>query len=69
VAEEPATDARVMPELRGQTLRQALAVLAPLGAAVKVQGRGRVKDQMPAPGEAMAAEPTVRLTLAGAAAR
>jgi cell division protein FtsI (penicillin-binding protein 3) len=69
VVEEPATDARVMPELRGQTLRQALAVLAPLGAAVKVQGRGRVKDQMPAPGEAMAAEPTVRLTLAGAAAR
>ena len=68
-AEEPAGDGRVMPELRGQSLRQALAALAPLGAAVKVQGRGRVKDQTPAPGEAMDPEATVRLTLAGAAAR
>jgi len=69
VAEEPAGDGRVMPELRGQSLRQALAALAPLGAAVKVQGRGRVKDQTPAPGETMDPEATVRLTLAGAAAR
>jgi cell division protein FtsI (penicillin-binding protein 3) len=68
-AEEAGPDARVMPELRGQSLRQALAALAPLGAAVKVQGRGRVKDQTPAPGEAVAPEATVRLTLAGAAAR
>ncbi|HEX9822074.1 MAG TPA: penicillin-binding transpeptidase domain-containing protein, partial [Methylomirabilota bacterium] len=69
VAEEPAGDGRVMPELRGQSLRQALAALAPLGAAVKVQGRGRVQEQTPAPGETMDPEATVRLTLAGAAAR
>jgi cell division protein FtsI (penicillin-binding protein 3) len=67
-AGEPA-DGRVMPELRGQTLRQALAALAPLGAAVKVQGRGRVKEQNPAPGEAMDPAATVRLTLAGATVR
>jgi cell division protein FtsI (penicillin-binding protein 3) len=67
-AGEPA-DGRVMPELRGQTLRQALAALARLGAAVKVQGRGRVKEQNPAPGEAMDPAATVRLTLAGATVR
>jgi cell division protein FtsI (penicillin-binding protein 3) len=68
-AAEPVGDGRVMPELRGQTLRQALAVLAPLGASVKVEGRGFVKDQTPAPGEAVDAKATVRLTLAAAAAR
>jgi cell division protein FtsI (penicillin-binding protein 3) len=68
-AAEPVGDGRVMPELRGQSLRQALAALAPLGAAVKVHGRGRVKEQTPAPGETMEPEATVRLTLAGAAAR
>ena len=68
-AAEAAVDERVMPELRGQTLRQALAALAPLGAVVKVEGRGRVKEQTPAPGEAVDAAATVRLTLAGAAAR
>ncbi|HEU4366693.1 MAG TPA: penicillin-binding protein [Methylomirabilota bacterium] len=68
VAEEPA-DTGLMPELRGQTLRQALAILAPLGAVVKVQGRGRVKDQTPAPGESMDPTVAVRLTLAGAGAR
>ena len=68
-AGEPAADDRAMPELRGRTLRDALAALAPLGAAVKVEGRGRVKAQTPAPGEAVDPEATVRLTLAGAAAR
>ncbi|HEU5321144.1 MAG TPA: penicillin-binding transpeptidase domain-containing protein [Methylomirabilota bacterium] len=67
-AAEPAAG-RTMPELRGRTLREALAALAPLGAAVKVQGRGLVKDQTPAPGEAVESEAVVRLTLAGAVAR
>jgi cell division protein FtsI (penicillin-binding protein 3) len=66
-AADAAVDERVMPELRGQTLRQALAALAPLGASVKIEGRGRVKDQTPAPGEAVDAAATVRLTLAAAA--
>jgi cell division protein FtsI (penicillin-binding protein 3) len=68
-AAAPAAEDRTMPELRGRTLREALAALAPLGAAVKVQGRGLVKDQTPAPGEAVESEAVVRLTLAGAAAR
>jgi cell division protein FtsI (penicillin-binding protein 3) len=68
-AAEAAVEGRTMPELRGRTLREALAALAPLGAAVKVQGRGLVKDQTPAPGEAVESEAVVRLTLAGAAAR
>jgi cell division protein FtsI (penicillin-binding protein 3) len=68
-AAEPVGDGRLMPELRGQTLRQALAALAPLGASVKVEGRGFVKDQTPAPGEAVDLKATVRLTLTGAAAR
>jgi cell division protein FtsI (penicillin-binding protein 3) len=66
---EPAGDDRVMPELRGQSLREALAALAPLGTAVKVQGRGRVKEQTPAPGETVDPEATVRLLLAGAVPR
>jgi cell division protein FtsI (penicillin-binding protein 3) len=67
--DEPALDARLMPELHGRTLRQALAALAPLGVAVKVDGRGRVKEQSPAPGEEVGAQATVRLVLTAAAAR
>jgi len=59
----------VMPELRGRTLRQALATLAPLGVAVHLDGRGRVVEQSPAPGAPVEAETSVRLTLVGAAAR
>jgi cell division protein FtsI (penicillin-binding protein 3) len=66
---EPGSDARVMPELRGRTLRHALATLAPLGVGVKVDGRGLVVAQAPAPGVALPAETGVRLTLASAAAR
>jgi cell division protein FtsI (penicillin-binding protein 3) len=66
---EPGSDARVMPELRGRTLRNALAALAPLGVGVKVDGRGLVVAQAPAPGAALPAETGVRLTLASAAAR
>jgi cell division protein FtsI (penicillin-binding protein 3) len=69
-AAEPALEGRVMPDLRGQTLRQALAALAPLDVAVKVAGKGRVvADQAPPPGEALDGPVGVRLTLAGAAAR
>jgi len=66
---EPGSDARVMPELRGRTLRHALATLAPLGVGVKVDGRGLVVAQAPAPGVALPAETGVRLTLASATAR
>jgi cell division protein FtsI (penicillin-binding protein 3) len=70
VAAEPALEGRVMPDLRGQTLRQALATLAPLDVAVKVAGKGRVViEQAPSPGETLEGEAGVRLTLAGAGAR
>jgi cell division protein FtsI (penicillin-binding protein 3) len=63
-------DARIMPDLRGHTLRQALALLAPLGVAVKVAGRGRrVVEQAPPPGETLDVEAGVRLTLTGTAAK
>ena len=66
---EPGSDGRVMPELRGRTLRHALATLAPLGVGVKVDGRGLVVAQAPAPGVALPAETGVRLTLASSASR
>jgi cell division protein FtsI (penicillin-binding protein 3) len=70
VAAAEAHDERMMPDLRGQTLRRALATLAPLDVAVKVAGRGRVvTEQAPPPGEALEGQVGVRLTLAGAAAR
>jgi cell division protein FtsI (penicillin-binding protein 3) len=68
-AAEPGSDARVMPELRGRTLRHALATLAPLGVGVKVDGSGLVVAQAPAPGVALPAETGVRLTLASATPR
>jgi cell division protein FtsI (penicillin-binding protein 3) len=69
-AAEAASDGRIMPDLRGRPLRQALATLAPMGVAVKLTGRGgRVAEQTPAPGETLEAEAGVRLTLAGGAPR
>jgi cell division protein FtsI (penicillin-binding protein 3) len=68
-AAEPAIDERLMPDLRGTTLRQALATLAPLGVSVKVAGRGRVVEQTPAAGETLGLEAGVRLTLTSTAAR
>jgi cell division protein FtsI (penicillin-binding protein 3) len=68
-AAEPTIDERLMPDLRGTTLRQALATLAPLGVSVKVTGRGRVIEQTPAAGETLGVEAGVRLTLASTAAR
>ena len=67
---EPFADReRVVPDLRGRTLRQALAMLAPLGVAVRLEGGGRVVAQTPAPGAPVELETSVRLTLAGPAAR
>jgi len=69
-AAEAAGDTRIMPDLRGQPLRQALAALAPMGVAVKLAGRGgRVAEQTPSPGETLEAEAGVRLTLVGGAPR
>jgi cell division protein FtsI (penicillin-binding protein 3) len=68
-AAEPTIDERLMPDLRGTTLRQALATLAPLGVSVKVAGRGRVVEQTPAAGETLGLEAGVRLTLTSTAAR
>jgi cell division protein FtsI (penicillin-binding protein 3) len=61
-AEDPAGAGR-MPDLRGRTLRQALAMLAPLGARVELAGRGRVAQQAPAPGEPLGADAVARLRL------
>lgn len=40
----------VMPDLRGKTKRQAIAMLAPLGMKVSFRGQGLVRNQSPAPG-------------------
>jgi cell division protein FtsI (penicillin-binding protein 3) len=70
VAADPSPEGRVMPDLRGRTLRQALATLAPLDVTVKVAGGGRVvTEQAPTAGETLDGPAGVRLTLAGAAAR
>ena len=58
---EPA-DATRLPDLRGMTLRQALATLAPLRTAVQVDGAGVVLQQSPAAGSPVTDSP-VRLTL------
>jgi cell division protein FtsI (penicillin-binding protein 3) len=56
---------RVMPDLTGQTLRSALAALAPLQLEVAIQGQGRVVQQAPGPGQALEPGALARLTLAG----
>jgi cell division protein FtsI (penicillin-binding protein 3) len=52
-----------MPDLTGQTLRSALAALAPLQLEVEIHGQGRVALQAPRPGQPVAPGTTVRLTL------
>lgn len=42
-----------MPDLRGKTKRQALALLAPLGVKVSLKGRGIVRTQYPPPGRSI----------------
>ena len=56
---------RVMPELRGRTLRHAMATLAPLGVGVKMDGRGSSWRRRPRPAsrcrpERRAADPGAR---------
>ncbi len=63
VSAAPAPDATLMPDLRGQTLRQALAVLEPLQVQVQVAGQGRVLQQTPPAGAPLAPALVARLTL------
>ena len=60
---------RRMPDLSGQTLRSALAALAPLQLEVEMAGQGRVVQQAPRPGQPVPPGTTARLTLASGAAR
>jgi cell division protein FtsI (penicillin-binding protein 3) len=60
-APEPAVE--TMPDVRGRTLRQALAMLAPLALHVEVDGSGRITQQSPAPGERVEHDAVARLTL------
>ncbi len=60
---------RVMPDLTGQTLRSALAALAPLALELEIQGQGRVVQQTPRPGRPVAPGASARLTLAGGGKR
>jgi len=64
-----AAAAGVMPDLRGSTLRQALAALTPRGVRVELAGRGRVVQQLPAPGEPLIDDAVARLTLSPAVVR
>ena len=64
-----AAAAGVMPDLRGSTLRQALAALTPRGVRVELAGRGRVVQQLPAPGEPLVDDAVARLTLSPAIMR
>jgi stage V sporulation protein D (sporulation-specific penicillin-binding protein) len=45
----------VMPDLRGKTKRQALALVAPLGIKVNFRGQGIVQNQFPLPGQSVGA--------------
>jgi cell division protein FtsI (penicillin-binding protein 3) len=70
-AEPPAglTSAGLMPDVRGRTLRAALATLAPLGVRVELEGQGRVTQQSPAAGEPLGDDAVARLTLSPGDAR
>jgi len=59
----------LMPDVSGRTLREALAMLTPLGLRVELAGHGRVVQQSPAPGESVEPDGVVHLTLAVSAAR
>jgi len=61
--------AGVMPDLRGSTLRQALAALTPRRVRVEIAGRGRVMQQAPAPGALLEDDAVARLTLAPSVVR
>jgi cell division protein FtsI (penicillin-binding protein 3) len=58
-----------MPDLRGQSLRKALASLAPLRVEVEVSGHGVVSRQVPEPGASLEPGMTTALLLASRAPR
>jgi membrane peptidoglycan carboxypeptidase len=51
----------LMPELRGKTKRQALALLAPLGLKVNFQGEGVVRSQYPTAGRSVGPDAACQL--------
>lgn len=53
----------VWPDLKGMSLRDALAVARSLGAQIRVTGSGLVTDQAPSPGTAVTTEQQCQLTL------
>jgi cell division protein FtsI (penicillin-binding protein 3) len=57
------SDRSVMPDLRGRTLRQALAMLTPYGVQVAIDGQGRVRFQEPAAGARLDRGALTKLTL------
>jgi cell division protein FtsI (penicillin-binding protein 3) len=67
---EPAdVPGQTMPDVRGQSLRQALRTLSVLGMDVRVNGRGRVTEQQPAPGTEVEPGAVAVLALGAADAR
>jgi cell division protein FtsI (penicillin-binding protein 3) len=46
----------LMPDLRGKTKRQALAIVAPFGLRVNFRGQGIVENQFPLPGRAIGSD-------------
>jgi hypothetical protein len=58
----------IMPDVRGRSLRRALAMLAALRAEVELDGSGLVVAQAPAAGAPVAAGDPIHLTLARPAA-
>ncbi|MGH7738908.1 MAG: penicillin-binding transpeptidase domain-containing protein, partial [bacterium] len=48
--------AGLMPDLRGKTKRQALAMVAPLGIKVNFHGQGVIRSQFPLPGRAVSSD-------------
>ncbi len=53
----------ILPDLHGRSLRDALTGLGPAGLDLQVSGFGRVAEQAPAPGTAVAAGEPVRIRL------
>jgi cell division protein FtsI (penicillin-binding protein 3) len=67
VAASESVTAAMMPTVVGLSLRQAMALLAPLNVPVEVAGRGVVTAQAPRPGTVLGPETVCQLTLASPA--
>ena len=59
----PASGRLPVPDVRGESARDAAAALHAAGFRVRIEGRGRVRSMDPAPGRASEQGSTVRLTL------